>query len=132
MKIQCINHIALIVRDAVQSAQFYKRYGGLEVVHSRRDGDFNVRWVRHPDQKDGFMLVLLESLAEVSAAGGTMDHVGFYVESRTDVDEIAQRAKEEGILAEGPTYAGPIVGYFCMIQDPDGNLVEFSCEQATV
>ena len=78
------------------------------------------------------MLVFIETVAELTAMGGTMDHLGIYVEGRGDVDEIAARAKQEGILIEGPTYAGPVVGYYCMIQDPDGNLVEFSCDQMRV
>jgi len=132
MKLESLNHVALQVRDAIKSAEFYARYCGMEVVHARQDGDMHVRWIRLPNQKDGFMLVLLETLADLSAAAGTMDHLGFYVDSRKDVDEIAQRAKEEGILVDGPIYAGAVVGYFCMIQDPDCNLVEFSCEQMRV
>ena len=34
-----------------------------------------------------------------------------------------------GVLALEPTYAGPIVGYFCIVLDPDGNQVEFSYGQ---
>ena len=30
-----------------------------------------------------------------------------------------------GCVIQGPVYAGPIVGYFCILRDPDGNLVEF-------
>jgi catechol 2,3-dioxygenase-like lactoylglutathione lyase family enzyme len=55
-----------------------------------------------------------------------MAHFGYDVASRADVDEIAKRAEAEGILDQGPTYAGPIVGYYCIVRDPDGNLVEFS------
>ena len=132
MKIESVNHIALLVNDAVRSAEFYRQYCGMEIVHSRKDGDLNVRWVRLPDQKDGFMLVLLETLGEVSEEPERMDHLGVYVESRKDVDEIAARAKGEGILLDGPVYAGEVVGYYCMIRDPDGNVVEFSCEQARV
>ena len=130
MKIESVNHVALQVRDAEKSAQFYQDYCGMEIVHSRQDGDIHVRWVRLPNQKDGFMIVLLETLADLSAAVGSMDHIGIYVESRKDVDDVAERARGAGILVEGPLYAGEIVGYYCMIQDPDGNLVEFSCEQA--
>ena len=124
--------MALQVRDAERSADFYKNYCGMEVVHAREEGEMHVRWIRLPGQKDAFMLVLLETLADLTAAAGTMDHLGFYVESRKDVDEIARRAAQDGILIEGPVYAGKIVGYYCMIQDPDGNLVEFSCEQMRV
>lgn len=132
MKIESVNHIALQVSDASRSADFYKRYCGMETVHSRTDGDLHVKWVRVPHQKDGFMLVLLETLADLSAAAGTMDHIGLFVDCRKDVDEIADIARQEGILIEGPVYAGEVVGYYCMIQDPDGNLVEFSCEQKRV
>ena len=129
MKIESVNHIALVVADAEKSAEFYQNYCGMEVIHQRQDGDFHVKWVRAPQQKDGFMLVLLETLADVSAAGGLMDHLGIYVENRSAVDAIAAKANQDGILVEGPVYAGEIVGYYCMVRDPDGNLVEFSCEQ---
>jgi lactoylglutathione lyase len=132
MKIEILNHLALIVRDAQKTAEFYQRYCGMEVIHSREDGDFHIKWVRHPEQKDGFMLVLLETLAESTASSGNMDHLGIYVKSRADVDEIANLARADGILMDGPAYAGEIVGYYCMVQDPDGNLVEFSCEQKRI
>lgn len=132
MKIEGVNHIALRVREAARSAEFYKHYCGMEIVQQRAEGDMNNIWVRLPNQKDGFMLVLFETLGESSAATGTMDHIGVYVESRKDVDDIAGRAKAAGALMDGPSYAGPIVGYYCMVEDPDGNLVEFSCEQMRV
>ena len=55
-----------------------------------------------------------------------MDHFGFDVASREDVDRIADLAKSEGILKYGPVHAGPIVGYFVMVRDPSGNTCEFS------
>ena len=50
--------------------------------------------------------------------------------SREDVDEIGARARKEGILERVPADGGPIVGYFCIVRDPDGNLVEFSFGQS--
>ncbi len=132
MKIESLNHIAMIVKDAVVSAEFYKRYCGMETVHERNENDIHVRWIRIPSQKDGFMIVLLETLGELSSEPGNMDHLGFYVEGRKDVDEIAELARKEGILLEGPGYAGPVVGYYCMVRDPDGYMAEFSCEQMKV
>jgi catechol 2,3-dioxygenase-like lactoylglutathione lyase family enzyme len=125
-----INHIALQVKNAARTAEFYGKYCGMKVIHLRQEGELNVQWIRHPNQPDGFMLVLIESLGEPSQDSGNMNHIGFYVENRQDVDEIAKLAETHGVLVEGPVYAGPIVGYYCMILDPDGNLVEFSCEQA--
>ncbi len=38
-------------------------------------------------------------------------------------------AKEDGILVLGPRYMNPVVGYICIVHDPDGNQLEFSVEQ---
>jgi len=38
--------------------------------------------------------------------------------------------RSDGVLELEPRDAGPIVGYFCMLRDPDGNSVEFSFGQA--
>jgi catechol 2,3-dioxygenase-like lactoylglutathione lyase family enzyme len=132
MKILSLNHAALHVTSAERSAAFYTRHCGMEVIHSRTESGLTVKWIRHPAQKDGFMLVLLETLGDLSQEPGNMDHLGFYVEDRATVDEIATRADAEGILLEGPVYAGPVIGYYCMIQDPDGYILEFSCEQQSV
>ena len=101
MKIEGVNHIALRVREAARSAEFYQHYCGMEIVQQRAEGDMNNIWVRLPNQKDGFMLVLFETLGESSAATGTMDHIGIYVESRKDVDDIAERARSAGALMDG-------------------------------
>ncbi len=56
----------------------------------------------------------------------SLAHFGYDLPSRAAVDELAARADADGVLVYAPTDAGPIVGYFCMLRDPDGNLVEFS------
>jgi len=94
-----LTHVALFVRDSERTVDFYQRFAGLHVVHERVDDG-----VRVPH----------------------MAHFGYDVESRAAVEEIAARADVEGLLVQGPMDAGPIVGYFCMLRDPDGNLVEFS------
>jgi lactoylglutathione lyase len=129
MKVESLNHIAMLVKNAAASAEFYERYAGMKTIHAREEHDLHVRWIQVPAQKDGFMIVLIETLGQLSDEPGNMDHLGFYVESRKDVDAIAEMARKEGILIEGPVYAGEIVGYYCIIQDPDGYMAEFSCEQ---
>ena len=42
------------------------------------------------------------------------------------VDRIAKLASEQGCLRYGPAEGGAIVGYFCMLRDPSGNICEFS------
>lgn len=129
MRVLSLNHVALHVTRADRSAEFFEKYCGMKVTHSRTEVDLTVKWVRHPNQKDGFMLVLLETLGDLSTEPGNIDHLGFYVEDRASVDAIAAKANAEGILLEGPVDGGPVIGYYCMIQDPDGYILEFSCEQ---
>jgi len=133
--IERLDHVALFTADAERSAQFYCAWAGMEIVHDRREpGHHRVVWVRREGDASALILVLIES-GERPARGwpkGAMDHFGFHVSSRADVDSIAERARAAGTLADEPQYAGPVVGYFCTIKDPDGNLLEFSCEQLKV
>ena len=45
------------------------------------------------------------------------------------VNAAAAAGRDDGVLFAEPVYAGPIVGYFCLLSDPDGNVVEFSYGQ---
>jgi catechol 2,3-dioxygenase-like lactoylglutathione lyase family enzyme len=129
MSIERLDHVALMTRDVARTAQFYCDWADMEVVHDRRDpgSTHRVMWVRPAHDPAGLILVLIES--EEPRPGGRMDHFGFHVADRGEVDAIAGRARAEGVLVEGPLDAGPVVGYYCMIRDPDGNLLEFSCDQ---
>jgi catechol 2,3-dioxygenase-like lactoylglutathione lyase family enzyme len=127
--IERLDHIAMLTADPERAAQFYTEWAGMRVIHQRQDpgSSHRVSWVRLAHDQSGLIIVLVESDERV--AKGRMDHFGFHVSSRADVDEIAGWARDAGILVDEPQYAGPVVGYFCTIKDPDGNLLEFSCEQ---
>ena len=52
------------------------------------------------------------------------------VASREKVDAIHGQARSDGVSKLWPPKdAGPIVGYYCGVGDPDGNMVEFSYGQ---
>jgi predicted lactoylglutathione lyase len=59
----------------------------------------------------------------------SISHLGISLESRDEVDRVAAMAKADGCLLLGPLYRNEVVGYICIITDPDGNNVEFSVEQ---
>jgi predicted enzyme related to lactoylglutathione lyase len=59
----------------------------------------------------------------------SFSHLGFSLNTRDEVDQVAALAKDEGCLVLGPMYRNEIVGYICLIRDPDGNNIEFSVEQ---
>lgn len=123
-----LTHVALWAADIERSVDFYRRFCGLEIVHDRHeDGSGRVVWVGE-SQRPRFVIVLIERPSTPSAAS-SFAHFGFSCQSRDEVDRYAAAAREAGILDMEPRDAGPVVGYFCIVRDPDRNSVEFSYGQ---
>ncbi len=120
-----LTHIAIQVRDVAATVDFYQRYVGLHIVHDRTDEGVRVVWLSEQESDPTFVIVAIGG-----GSGGAQppltNHLGYDLPSRKAVDEIAARARAGGILAQEPIDAGTIVGYICMLRDPDGNVVEFS------
>jgi catechol 2,3-dioxygenase-like lactoylglutathione lyase family enzyme len=123
-----LTHLALGVRDLDRTIAFYRKHVRLHVVHERNDGGMRVVWLAERETDVDFVLVLFPVPGE-SHGGGNLQHLGFAVASRDEVDAAAEAGRADGILSVEPTDAGPIVGYFCIVDDPDGNRVEFSYGQ---
>ncbi len=121
-----LTHVALFVRDSEGTIDFYRRFVGLHVVHDRVDGGVRVVWLSEQTEDPNFVIVAITLPPGEAGVPPHMAHFGYDLPSRAAVDAVAARAEAEGLLMQGPADAGPIVGYFCMLQDPDGNLVEFS------
>ena len=117
-------HITMTVTDLERSIEFYKSFCELAVLRDRRPEGGSTVWLgpeTAPGKYPAFLLVL--GKGEVACR---MDHLGFQCETREQVDLIAERGRQLDILAEPPTEAGGVVGYFTMLRDPDGHLVEFT------
>ncbi|MGH7897768.1 MAG: VOC family protein [Candidatus Binatia bacterium] len=124
-----LTHVALWTSEIQRSVDFYRKYCDLEVVHDRTEADGGrVVWVGE-SKRPRFVIVLIRR-PMAHTAPNSFAHFGFCCRSREEVDEHARLARSDGILELEPRDAGPIVGYFCMIRDPDGNSVEFSFGQA--
>jgi catechol 2,3-dioxygenase-like lactoylglutathione lyase family enzyme len=147
-----LTHLALMVRSLDRTISFYRKYAGLHVVHDRVDGSARVVWLGAHETDNDFVLVLIGATegpgdgawqritrslihgaatvtASLLAQVSTLRHLGFAVGSREAVDALAATARMDGVVTIEPVYAGPIVGYICMLEDPDGNHVEFSYGQ---
>ncbi|HYC56460.1 MAG TPA: VOC family protein [Candidatus Binatia bacterium] len=129
MRATC-THVALHCRDIDASVAFYARYAGLHEVHRRSDGDMTVVWLGESGRQEAFVIVLLGMQHADAEDPAPMAHFGYAVAAREDVDAVAELALADGCEVMGPIYAGPIVGYFCMVRDPDRNWVEFSFGQS--
>lgn len=121
-----LTHIAIHARDVDASIDFYRRFVGLYVVHERCDNGTRVVWLSEEPGEPSFVIVLIGVRDGPKPLPALTEHLGYDLPSRAAVDEIAERAREAGVLAHGPVDLGPIVGYLCMLRDPDGNVIEFS------
>jgi len=137
-------HIALPVRDLDETLAFYRRYTTLELIHERQDPETGLRtvWLANGADRTAaaarFVLVLICGHLPSQITGAikeeygflrSISHLGLSLASREEVDAVAETARAEGVLLLGPRYMNPVVGYICLIRDPDGNQLEFSVEQ---
>jgi lactoylglutathione lyase len=120
-------HITINCSDIDASVDFYTSFCGLSIVRDRRiEGRHNV-WLgpaTKPAEDPTFVLVIVQE--EVKAR---LDHFGFQCDSREEVDRIADQAQRLDILVQEPLDLGGVVGYFAMVRDPDGHVVEFTFGQ---
>lgn len=124
-----LTHVARPCADMDATIAFYREFVGLHVVHHREDDGVRVAWLGERPAGNEFVLVFIADPAIAAREAHFADHLGYDVPSTADVDTIAERARAKGILRVPPTDGGPVIGYYCMITDPDGNLVEFSYGQ---
>ena len=137
-------HVALPVRNLDETLAFYAKYTTLENIHERTDSETGLRsvWLANPgdktEQAARFVLVLIEGSLPKQITGDieeeygfltSIAHLGISLDTRGEVDHIAEMAEKDGILVLEPMYRNEVVGYICLITDPDGNNIEFSVEQ---
>jgi catechol 2,3-dioxygenase-like lactoylglutathione lyase family enzyme len=139
-----LTHIALPVSNLDATLAFYAKYTTMEKIHERYDEETHMRsaWIANTEDKTAtsarFVIVIMEGKLPTQITGDIKEeywflrsiaHLGISLDSREDVDRIAAMAKEDGCLVLGPVYRNAVVGYICLVRDPDGNNVEFSVEQ---
>lgn len=120
-------HITLTVSNLERTIDFYRSFCNLTVVRDRRLEGASTVWLGPepaPGEQPTFLLVITQG--EVPYR---MDHLGFQCDSRQQVDRMAALGKELGILVYPPRDSGGSMGYWTMLQDPDGNRVEFTYGQ---
>ena len=140
-----LTHIAMPVSDFDATLAFYAKYTNLAVIHDRYNDDTGLRAAWLANERDRttpgaarFVIVLLERTPPTNVEGLQIEekygfltsiaHLGLSVDTRDEVDRIAEMARADGCLLLGPLYRNEIVGYICVVTDPDGNNLEFSVE----
>src|SRR5262245_60769269 len=123
-------HCALHVRDLEKSVAFYREFCGLKIVDEHGEGsNDHAIWMTEDGREGQYVFVLLLGGSGHQQREADLSHFGFAVGTRSEVDEVADRAQAAGILAWKPKEFPFPVGYRCALRDPDGYIVEFSYGQ---
>ena len=110
MPILGLRHLALRVKDPQASKRFYCESFGMRVV-----------W--EPDPDNVYLSSGCDNLALHRAAvdgPGALDHLGFIVDTKDEVDGLARRLAERGVeMADAPRdHRDGSRSFYCL--DPDG------------
>ena len=124
-----LTHIALHVPDLDACIEFYRTFCAMEVIHQRAGKGSRIVWLAEPGKERSFIFVLMPGGTPRRLAADDYSHFGFALESRADVDAIAEHARQAGCLIWAPRDEPFPVGYYCGVRDPAGNYVEFSYGQ---
>lgn len=130
-----LTHIALHVANVAESVAFYRDICALEITHERgadtHDGgpEQRIVWLAEPGRERDFVFVLIPGGPRRLRPERDFSHLGFALPSRHAVDGVAERARVRGALRWAPRQEPYPVGYYCGVEDPDGNMVEFSYGQ---
>lgn len=124
-----ITHIALHVADLDACVAFYRRFCGMEIVHTREVGQQRIQWLAEPGRESDFIFVIMSGGGDLQLPASDYRHFGFALASRAAVDAIADAGRRAGCLVWPPRDEPFPVGYYCGLRDPNGNFVEFSYGQ---
>ncbi len=122
------HHLLLRVKDADLSIHFYSNYLGMAAVLDQKD-NYGGRWVwlRFSENPTAPFIVLKEdNVVKAAPTKPFVPLLSFRLGDLKPVEEIGAKAKEEGCLVEGAHYGGHMRGYYCLVSDPDGHLLEFA------
>ncbi len=118
-----LTHVALAVKDARRSFEFYRKVFGVEKVHDK--GSFIQ--AQTPGTRD--VLVFDEKAKRTGKRGG-IEHFGFRLTNPRDIEAATDAVKKAGgkILDKGEFCPGEPYLYCA---DPDGYVVEIWYEPPT-
>ena len=124
-----LTHVALHVPDLQACIDFYEQFCAMHVIHQREGKGSKIVWMAEHGKEHSFIFVIMPGGQDRQLASDDYSHFGFALESREQVDKVANRARRAGCLVWEPRDEPYPVGYYCGLRDPAGNYIDFSYGQ---
>jgi glyoxylase I family protein len=122
--IQGVGHVSLTVTDLERAVAFYSKLFDAEVIMSGEDAHGPLTICASPAIMFGFRKHSNTSAEDrFDAARVGLDHVGFHVESREELERWTERLNEQGIPNSG--IEDDQFGAHLNVKDPDDIAIEF-------
>jgi len=114
-----LRHIALVVPNFEECERFYVEILGMTVLRRAHDDLVNLTC-----GNDNLSLGRAKGDAVPAAAGGTLDHFGFIVDTKEELDAWHDYLAEQGVtITRGPhDHKDGARSFYCL--DPAGNVVQ--------
>ncbi|MDC0986401.1 VOC family protein [Alphaproteobacteria bacterium] len=111
-----IRHIAFVVTNLEECEQFYKDIMGMELLSRANE---NLVYLTCGNDN-----LSLARAASAVPSGGNMDHYGFIVETKQNLDDwhAFMKAKDVNVLDEPHDHADGARSFHC--KDPAGNVIQ--------
>ena len=122
--IQGVGHVSLTVTDLERAAAFYSKLFDAEVIMSGEDAHGPLTICASPSIMFGFRIhsgTSREDRFDPARVG--LDHVGFHVDSREELERWKERLDEQGITNSG--IEDDQFGAHLNVKDPDNIAIEF-------
>jgi catechol-2,3-dioxygenase len=113
-----LNHLNLTVTDVEAAAAFLAEWFGM----THQGGNAGMTLLTDRPGFDGMILTLMKARPAHWSGYPETFHVGFFIERREDVDDLARRMREAGIKSAVPEDTGHSYGFY--VQAPGGFTVE--------
>jgi len=113
-----LNHLNLTVTDVIAAAAFLVKWFGL----TDQGGNAGMTLLTDRPGFDGMILTLMKARPDRFGGYPETFHIGFFIESRDKIDDLADRLRESGYEAAVPEDTGH--SYCFYVQAPGGFTVE--------
>ena len=113
-----LNHLNLTVTDVRAAAAFLETYFGLRSM----GGNAGMQFLTDDPAEIGMVLTLMKAPAQMQVGYPSTFHIGFFVESAAEVDEINRRLREDGHAVELPERHNHGYGFY--VEAPGGFTIE--------